>query len=451
MKSRIWGLAIVAIALGLAACGGGGGGGGTLPVALPSTSPQSAPSPFVYKGTKTVTYSYGFGFGYPTPSPQPTGTFTYAVADTVSIGRSPAPGGVQATDVHVAEAVSGQLSMTQNVTDAWVSTSNTQEALVATTQQEPSSATAPLVTTVYGTPQVLDELPETNGASWSNGPAATITYLYADGDSGKRVIASNGTYTDTETTGGQQAQIVENADGSGQLTGPYYGGNIISSIQFSAPASSGGGAAQITITVNYTTSAQLQFGLPPSQTITDGAWYAFQPSPVFYSESDQVTTNVPLPAQCTPNSYGNTANEVTRTITTLDTIVGYEEQTILESFDIGGTPICEVLSDIQNYAYDQQGNTPYLILTGPLGLEVITTNESLVLQPGAQGQLPVTMSSGRSSRSSLSAGMALATQATAAALQAHFLDTAARTRIEAERALLRQLHDTAFPPEGGRQ
>ena len=87
-------------------------------------------------------------------------------------------------------------------------------------------------------------------------------------------------------------------------------------------------------------------------------------------------------------------------MTTLDTINGLIETTVLDSYEVNGTPICITSTDTQNYAYDQQGNTPYFFLVGSLGLEVITTSESLVLSSGldaaASAARHVTSSTGKS-------------------------------------------------------
>jgi hypothetical protein len=79
-------------------------------------------------------------------------------------------------------------------------------------------------------------------------------------------------------------------------------------------------------------------------------------------------------------------------------------------------------ADMQNYAYDQQGNEPYFIYLGQLGLEVVTTTETVVLQAYAPAQ-------------ETSASFSVT-----AALQAHQLSDLARARAVRTQALLKAIH-----------
>ncbi|HVA28993.1 MAG TPA: hypothetical protein VNF68_12490, partial [Candidatus Baltobacteraceae bacterium] len=335
-------------------------GSSVIPTPLPTINPSAAAS---YSGTKTIAFAYGYAFGYPAPGPTataPPSSTSYTVTSTVSIGASPNPGsGSNTIDEHTVENDVSSLSTTTLATDAWVAngtSGNSTDAvlLYAMTQTEPSSANQPVITTTYNAAQTLDEFPETSGAAWTNSPQSNVAYSYASGNNGTRTINADGTFTDMENLLalgiGGTSTIVENNDGSGSIDGPFFGGGIINNVTVSAPAS-----GNVNIVINYSTFAQTYYGLPPSVTIPDSTWYATPP--VFYNETDAVTTGVNLPAGCTPNFYGSTANDVKRTINQLDTVMGDVETTILDTYTYNGLPVCLVSSDVVNYAYDWQNNT----------------------------------------------------------------------------------------------
>ena len=456
MAPRSWPIAVLAIAAGLAACGGGSGGS-TSPVVLPTIPPATAPPTLSpsgsasFAGTKTISYAYGYAFGFPTPAPgatAPPSTLSYNVTANVSVGASPFPGPSVANilDEHIVENDASSLATASSTSDAWVALSAFPGApsrllLYGQNQQEPSSANLPNITTLYGTPQLLDEVPQT-GAAWTNSPSATIAYSYADGNQGKRVIAPDGTFVDNEqmgdpTNGGGYATLTENSDASGSITGPYFGGGVVNAVTFSAPSPVPSASPNVNITIAFSPLAQAQFGLPATQVIQDPVWFA---TPLtFFSESDTITLGAALPTSCTPNTYGSTANDVRRKITILDTVVGDVETTQLDSFVANGLPICVVTSDVVTYAYDQQGNTPMFLFVGPLGLETVTTNESLILQPNAHGPLPAS--------SAMKGTQSVAiTNPVLAAVQAHQLSAFARERVTRERSRLEGLRTRMSVP-----
>ena len=413
--------------------------------ALVTSSTAVAPATFAYSGTKTVNYVYGYNFGYPSPVPgstAPPTTLSYAVSDTVSVGSSPFPGpsATGLVDEHVAESDAQSLSTTTFTTDSWVGIASANSAnsvynqlLYGSTQQEPSSANLPTTTTIYATPLTTDQFPAQTGLNWTNGPAATTTYSYADSDSGTKVIAPDGSYADTENLlaggAGGTATLTENSDGSGSIVGPYYAGGIVSQVTFSAPTPSAS-PTSVVVTVDYTAFAQSQYGLPASAPIPDALWYPYPLT--LSSESDTVTAGVQLPSSCKPNAFNlTTADLVARQITVFDTIVGFNETTDLNSYEYNGQPICLVSTDTLNYAYDEQGNQPYLIiLVGQLGLEVVTTSETLILQAAAPG---ASAAISTASRAGVSSGGVLS------ALEQHQLAAFTASRLARTRNLIQAL------------
>lgn len=414
-----------------------------------SSTAANSPS-LSYSGAENVNFTYGYAFGYPTPgatATAPPANIAYTVSTTVAAGSSPYPGPSTAglLDEHVAESDVQNLETTTYTTDSWLGSNTANlpyiEQLYGSTQQEPSSENLPNITTLYANAQQVDEYPASNGATWSNNPESTVSYSYADGDNGTRDVAANGTYTDTENilAGGigGQAVLTENSDGSGSITGPYFSGDVISSVVFSAPTPAASPTA-IEVTVNYTTDAQNYYGYPPSQTIGDSVWY---PLPIsFYSEKDTVTTGATLPASCAPFT---SATDVNRTITTLDTVIGYTETTVFDSYEYNGVPVCLVTTDTQNYAYNQQQNTPYFLYIGTLGLEVVTTTESLALGGGSSGS---TAASATRSAAAIATASVPASNGIVASLEAHQLSNFARQRVIRTHALLQAIRSQKSSP-----
>jgi hypothetical protein len=407
-----------------------------------STAPATSTTA-TYSGTESTNFTYGYAFGYPTPAPgatQPPTTISSTVAATVGTGSATYPGSsapAGAIDEKISEADSTSLSTSTFSTDSWV-TLNTSSApyiasLYATLQQEPSSANLPQIGTIWTTPQTIDEY-GASSATWTNSPAGTINYSYADSDNGSRVIASDSSYVDTENLldGGAGGQVIltENSDGSGSIVGPYFGGDVISEVTMSAP--SGG---NVTVTTYYTVDAQNYYGLPASNPITEATWYSLP----LYTETDGITSGVSLPAGCKPNSFGSSADDVNRTMTTVDTVNGLIETTVLDSYEVNGTPICMTSTDTQNYAYDQQGNTPYFFFVGPLGMEIITTQEALILTSG----LDAAQSTAR--HVSSAGGKSYTLSGLTAAMQGHQLATIARNRIVNLRNFLKAVHSSKGP------
>ena len=394
----------------------------------PPTIPPSLSASF--SGTKTVNYAYGYDFDYPQPGPTaiaPPQTLNYNVTAAVSAGTSAFPGTstAQLVDEHIAETDAGSTASSSYTTDSWISLtasgSNYDELLYGQTIAEPSSANLPKITTLYTAPQILDEFPETSGASWTNNPQSTVDYSYASGDAGTRTIAKDGTYTDVEqmgpTSGGSTATLTENSDGSGSIVGPYFGGGIIDSVSFSAPSPAPSASPMLNVTIAFSAIAQQYYGLPATQVIPDSVWYPYTAgqAPSFYNETDKVQTGVKLPSGCA-GPYA-AANDVQRTIVSLDTVIGDVDTTTLDTYNVNGFPVCLVTNDVLNFAYDEQGTTPYFLLIGSqLGLETITTNETLAIQ-----NTPASSTLTRSAQ-------AVHANALAAALQGHVLDSLARER-----------------------
>ncbi|MDE2481867.1 MAG: hypothetical protein KGN02_06725 [bacterium] len=413
--------------------------GDTYAFALVTSSSNATPPPSAatFSGTKTVAYTYGFAYDYPMPGPTATApptTLSYNVTESVTEGASPYPGTSappSVVDAHVDETDASNLSSMTYATDEWVGNASANGSfnalLYAEQQLETSSAQNPTFTTIYTTPQLLDQYPESAGNTWTNSPQANVAYSYASGDAGTRAINADGTYTDTESVLGAPVVITDSADGSGSITGPFYGG-YVSSLTFSAPSPMPSASPNVNIAINF------YAGGPSPVMLSEPVWYATPPS--FYQESDAVSAATSFPTACA-NGVATSGNDVKRTVTALDTAIGFVETTTFDTYTASGIPVCMVTHDVLSYAYDLQGNQPFFILYGPLGVQVVTTDETLALQGGASA----TASAFAAKRANATVtGESMAP--TIAALQSHQLSQFARMRLTREHAVLKTLRTT---------
>ncbi len=343
----------------------------------PSPTPPVGNS-FTYTGRLAQSDTYS----YPTPSPLPSTSASAAVALSVNVEESPAPfvtpaGG--AYDIHYSESDTFPNVTDVSTTDTFAATSGSNLDEYGSVVTNGSGATANVSTRAYTTPYVLDELPETNGASWTNSPAGQYSEQEPDGNSITDTIAANGTYTETQTLlGGYNLSIAENADGSGT-----YGGTILLyPIQYSAP--SGG---KVTIEVVYPTPSPGSTATPKPPTVigTPPAWYGT--SPTLYGETDNVSTGATFPAACNVNaSFGTSGNEIARTVNTLDTILGYSDVQHYDEYTVPatGSVACIQMTDVQTYYYDYLDDTAgsYANFANFAGRpqQVATTTETVGLQ-----------------------------------------------------------------------
>jgi hypothetical protein len=404
---RIAAAATMLTSAALSACSGTTGFTPPSPTPLPTSGPA-----YRYAGKMTQTYAYFYGY----PSPEPPTTIRTKVQDAVTL--SPAtqyylPAGTQ--DVHVNETDATVLQSTVTVTDAYVNTTSSKRVLYGSISEVKAarSAQSGHTTTTYVTPQILSE---SHGA-WTNSPAASIDEKFADGHYQDRTIEADGTYHEKGSTyalNGKLAgiEIDERSTGAGNYAGPFLGCPPATSWVFSA-------SPHITVTL-YSTVSYCELAATPIP-----KWYL--PSPTFYLERDRVEGSVTMPAEC-GSQAGKPARLTDRTISKLDTIIGYDEYTELSVFgSLSGAPVCIVLRDrIDNY-YDWQADTPYtLLFTGNAKpVSTILTDQALVLVSGpSKGAAAVSPQ---------------AATAVAAGAQAHLFATLDIVRARLRDAMMRRL------------
>ncbi|HUY11535.1 MAG TPA: hypothetical protein VMV73_04660, partial [Candidatus Dormibacteraeota bacterium] len=287
---------VVATAALLAACGGGGGvpslsstaspiGGPGNPAATSSSRPASVGDTFAFAGASLESDVYT----YPVASPFPNTTAAAQITENVVVTASANPLGSGGTDFHaVTTTAAAQVTHTAT-SDAYYSTvaAGSGTNFVLNAQQSVDDSNNKFVWN-YTTPQILDEIPETSGATWTNSPAGTYAETDADGATVARTIAASGTYSETDTFPGTAlpVQIAVNADGSGTLSENYFNFLPID-FAYSAPTA---GAISISYLIPTPAPAPGATGTPapnpPTVIATPAAW--FSPSPTLYSESDTV-------------------------------------------------------------------------------------------------------------------------------------------------------------------
>ncbi|MHB8153203.1 MAG: hypothetical protein ACYDFV_04920 [Vulcanimicrobiaceae bacterium] len=382
MKIRLLLGGFAILAAGLVACGGGGGGGGgnIIPSPPPSTTapppPPPTSSPAVYSGTlqKNDTYAY------PASSPLPSTSANATVTLNVSTGSSANPFGQGGTDQHSVQSDAFPLQTTVETTDSWVNQlSNGQVVLYGFQSADNVTPTPDSLSWQYVSPQTLDELPETNGASWQNSPQATVLETDADGFIAKRAINPDGSYSENDIyPTGFKNTITVNSDGSGSYLGTGWAQYGTNGLTYSAPTN-----GVITIKLTAPTPVGTATPAPPTVFATPAAWFA--PSPTLYSQSTTVTTGVTFPASCAvPATYGTTGNDIDQVTSRIDPVVGFTDNQTIQTYTAPGVgSVCVVMNDGTDYYYDYSQDLGFLTIgINSTPMHVATIAQTLTLQSG---------------------------------------------------------------------
>jgi hypothetical protein len=401
---------VMPIALGssclllLYACSGGGGSGGAVTPAIAPASSSSAPavssSPYpmapgdtlVYFGQLQQTFQ---GFPQtvaPSEPPEPIGTTTTNVTQTVTVQSAQTFSGTSGlTDLHSAEtdALSSGLKTTTSTTDTYEAIPTGASGKLLSYGSQFADEAGDTTSTLLAPAAVLDELPESTGAQWSNGPGATIDEAVAGNSTGSpittvRTVNADGSYTEKTTfpnsydatnyTGATLIQ--ENSDGSGMLQFVVNGTPY--TVANSVPEPQPTGPPQITISIIKSLNATAT----PSAHFYASDWYGT--TAALYNELDQDQGTQTIPASCALNkSLPTQGTALAQTINRTDTIVGYIEKETTTSYVAPGYgPLCTVLSDTQTAYYDYSGDQPSNWTLAP-PFEITTTTETLALQPSS--------------------------------------------------------------------
>lgn len=393
--------------------------GNVLPT--PAAHPATVGNMFSFTGTLTKTTTYNYPATQPTAIPtsvasgQPPLIQMATVSTTITVQATPAPTfttGSGTVDFHSAETDAYGLQSNVSTTDAWygLNVTGTQFLYYGSAVADNSNDT---YTNTYATAQVVDELPETSGASWANSPAGTFTENDSDGTAFVRTVNADGSYLENSTIpSALRLAILVNSNGSGSYGGSAYATfKSKSGLTFSAPT-----AGVITIQVVATPApaatgtATAKPTAAPQTVATPAAW--FSPSPKLYAESDTMQTGANFPGSCNvPAQFGTSGNELVQTINRVDPVLGYTElETMTTYLQPGIGPACVVLNDNQTYYYDYNDDdgtiTGYANVFGLGGVKSTQVISETVTLQSTNAVVPT--SSGRESAQALSGPSAVA-------------------------------------------
>ncbi len=324
----------------------------TLAVTVLSTHPATAGDTITLAGKLTHTIAR------PLPAPSavasPVTTVTN-VTDVLKIASTVATFGLQTglDDENVVETDAAPLqtlTTTSDTYDGFVASGSLQELFQFGTTSTDSNGVKDATTFGNGNGQ-LDELPDTNGATWTNTGAQVFAETEPDNTTVARTSNADGTYVETDTyLGGFPSTLQTNADLSASITS--LGGASIN-VTYGAPA---GG------TIAYSLVFAPAYGLSPvTGLITD--WF---PTTTIYSDSFAKTTSQTIPSTCAvPATVGTTGTAVAETTTHLDTVLGTFEKRVQTVYNVPGFgSVCAVLGDTIDTYYDYTGQSQNTIVPG---------------------------------------------------------------------------------------
>jgi hypothetical protein len=362
--------------IGSSPVGGGTGSSGTggSPTPTPSPSPSAAVTgaiyhppdngdTFAFAGTLTTTYARPSQ--YPTPEPTQTAFATVSQAVTV---KNPATfngttNAVDFNDVETDVQTAPAQQTTSTTTDAYFTFSNTivtgnfNELGFTATQDNGYT-----VTVTYGSGNgLVDILPETAGATWSNTPALTTSATAPDGTTSQETINADGTYTENfvyPNVGAvsDTAMAQSSLDGSGSYVTPDEGTLRGSAQSYTLTAPS---AQTSSGTITETTSAEPApeaAGAPP--TVPTTAIPNWIPTgylgTALATESDVDNGATTVPTACAlPAQFGTSANQIVQTKKRLDPMFGELETETVTTYDMQTIgPVCTVINDVTTDYYD---------------------------------------------------------------------------------------------------
>ncbi|HTU70520.1 MAG TPA: hypothetical protein VMF11_09400 [Candidatus Baltobacteraceae bacterium] len=242
-------------------------------------------------------------------------------------------------------------------------------------------------TTTYTSPGLIyAEVPESSSQSWTNAAPASVNQTLNDGEAIDQTYGAGGTYSETDTIpGGYSNQIAVSADGSGSYSIGLSSGSPLVEYAFSAPSSSG-------ITLTITAPGE------PTSTMTIPEWFT---TTTFYSDStkDEGTVGA-LGTGCTfPITGSNgTPDEIVRTISVTDPVLGYTETETIDNYDLADTnstgtgtgsttlgPVCSIITDDLSEYYDYSLTTPFSLFYTEAGQPVLTNDISETLNLSQSG------------------------------------------------------------------
>lgn len=325
----------------------------------------------------------------PAPTtPQPPSTTTTNVSDVLKIASTTATFGAQSNliDETTAETDVAPLQTITTTSDAYThyfaSGSGQNLFEVGATSTDSNGVND---TTTFGAGAgLLDELPDMNGATWTNTAAQTFSETDPDTTTIVRTAKADGTYTETDTyLGLVPATTTTNTDLSATING--FAGQPVN-VAFGAPSGSGA-SAMIPILVAPAPPPPPATPPPPLASGSIPEWY---PTVTIFADAATKTTAQTIPAACNVAAgAGATATRIAETTTHLDTALGTYETRTETLYDAPGFgPVCAQLADTIDTYYDYTGQSPQLIVPGlnfavsSSPIQIDTLAETLGFQTG---------------------------------------------------------------------
>ncbi|MGC2129454.1 MAG: hypothetical protein WA629_05075 [Candidatus Aquilonibacter sp.] len=353
---------------------------GNVKIDVASQRPATSGDTYNYTGAWSQTFAR---------SGQPQSTTSATLAESVSVTPAPTFNGVSGLDdFHAVDVSTANLTTTTLTTDEYDSFSGASPVQFLTYGNASNDGEGNTSVSTFATPQVLDQLPEISGASWTNNGAVTIADTDASTETSTQTYAADGTYNESITypansvyyTGpAPPSTVTEQSDGSGDITLNLYGATYTATN--SAPVS---GSIAIAETQSYPNPT------PTPYTQTVGVW--FTAPPVLYAETDSNMGAASLPASCkTGSPIPTSVNKLVQLISRLDTVFGYTDAEEIDSYVATGYgAVCSVMTDTLTQYYNVQGDIqPGSVLFSPIfswsstPYQVTTTTQLLALQSGA--------------------------------------------------------------------
>ena len=328
----------------------------TVKVQVLSTHPATVGDTLTLAGTLTHTIAR------PLPAPSaiasPT-TTTTTVTDVLKIASTTATfnGTANLTDENVVESDVAPLQTLTTTSDAYTefTPSGTSQLLLELGLTSTDSNGVQDTTTYGAGAGEIDQLPDVNGATFTNTAAQTFSETDPGNVSIARTVAADGSYTENDTYLSPPASTTQaNSNLTASIT--YFAGLIVD-VAFGAPSGSGANA-----TIPYTISPTVT-GAFQTVTGTIPDWY---PTTTIFSDSFAKSTSQTIPTACAvPASVGTTATKVVETTTHLDTALGSYETRTQTAYDAPGFgTVCVQLADTIDSYYDYTGQSLNVLLPG---------------------------------------------------------------------------------------
>ncbi len=428
---------------GIVACNSSNNGAPPVPpgpvLASASPFPATNGDTFAFAGIE----SQNSVFTYPSPGPSlPPFSQNLNVTQSVTVSNAAPPPNL------TAPAGASDFQTLENdiyPLRTFVTTTNTfytqNSASVLDYGYSTSDSVGDVLTVSYKPSQTILELPLGTAKQWSNAPTAVINEDDADNITSVRTIASDGSYSETETfpyngpfgSGGMgTSQLVAKPDGSGfwssdQSEASLFG--LFARASYSRPQS-GAACAPLATCIVLSLYAD-PAGTMLLQTVPIPAWFAA--GTPLYSDSTSSSEAKFTTSVCNlPAAFGSAGVLVSRAVNQIDPAFGTQETTTTNVFVLPGFgPACVLMSDTTKFYYSYLLDTPFILNLSGDGtpLQTTTITESLTLQ-----------ASGTSiqSRARTASLQPLSTQAIAAATT-NFARLVERQRHQRVRAFLKAL------------